>query len=172
MINMLIDELDKEQLRNLLVKNWMTHDGAWFLNTYLQFGIDKANKLNKRAIRTLSSFEVKRVKEQMGLTNKEITNYDELKNFLNNAFSVLKGDFMRFNYSFPGDNRVHWEMRRCFAYEGMKKLGVQDEYECGVIYRVSCWLKELGLKHTIKPQIKKCLKSRRGYCSGDINLEF
>ncbi|TFF98377.1 MAG: hypothetical protein EU547_01755 [Promethearchaeota archaeon] len=169
---MLIDELDKEELRNLLVKNWMTHDGAWFLNTYLQFGIKKANKLNKRAIRTLSSFEISRIKEKLGLANKTISNYDELQQFVNNAFSVLKGDFMNFNYSFPGENRIHWDMGKCFAYEGMKKLGVEKEYECGVIYRVSCWLKELGLNHSIEPRIKKCLKTTKGECSGEIIISF
>lgn len=169
---MLLDKLEKEDLKNLLVKNWMTHDGAWFLNTYLQFGIKEANKLNKRAIRTLSSFEVKRIKEHSGLKNSEITNYAELKEFVNNAFSILKGDFMRFNYSFPGNNRVHWEMGKCFAYEGMKKLGVQEEYECGVIYRVSCWLKELGLRHTIEPEVDRCLKNIKGECCGDIIVRF
>jgi len=48
---MLINTFNKEELKNLLVKNWMTHDGAWFLNSYLLFGIKDANKLNKKAIR-------------------------------------------------------------------------------------------------------------------------
>ena len=169
---MLIDNLTKNELKDLLVKNWMTHDGAWFLNTYLQFGIKKANKLNKRAIKTLSSFEIKRAKNRTKFKDKEISNYDELETFLKSAFSVLKGDFMEFNVSFPGNNRIHWEAKKCFAYEGMKKLGVQEEYECGVIYRISCWLDGLDLKHKIEPRIKKCLKNTRGYCSGNIILEF
>lgn len=169
---MLIDKLEKEELKNLLVKNWMIHDGAWFLNTYLHFGIKKANKLNKKAIRTLSSFEVKRIKEISELGDKQIGNYEELKDFVTNAFSILKGDFMRFNYSFPGENRIHWEMGKCFAHEGMKKLGIEKEYECGVIYRVSCWLKELGLKHTIEPKVNNCLKNTKGDCKGDIIISF
>jgi len=169
---MLLDNLNKEELKNLLIKNWMTHDGAWFLNTYLRFGIDKANKLNKGAIRTLAIFEINRVKKRSKLGDKKISNFEELKAFVNDAFSVLKGDFMEFTYSFPGNNSIHWEMRKCFAYEGMKKLGVQKEYECGVIYRISCWLKELGIKHKIKPKIKKCLLNFQEKCSGDIIVSF
>ncbi|TFF96992.1 MAG: hypothetical protein EU547_05605, partial [Promethearchaeota archaeon] len=165
---MLLDNLNKEELKNLLVKNWMTHDGAWFLNSYLRFGIKEANKLNKGAIKTLSAFEINRVKKLSKLGDRKISNYEELKNFVNDAFSVLKGDFMDFHYSFPGNNCIHWEMGKCFAYEGMKKLGVEKEYDCGVIYRVSCWLKEMGLKHKIEPKIKKCLLNFQDKCSGDF----
>jgi hypothetical protein len=169
---MLIDDLSKEELKDLLVKNWMTHDGAWFLNSYLKYGIDAANKLNKGAIKTLAPFEINRVKKKVGLENKEIKNYDELKKFIDDAFSILKGDFMRFNYSFPGNNCIHWDMGTCFAYEGMKRLGIQEDYECGVVYRVSRWLKEIGLKHKIQPKVKGCLLNSQERCSGDIIVSF
>lgn len=169
---MLIDTLNKEELKNLLVKNWMTHDGAWFLNSYLLFGIKEANKLNKKAIRTLAPFEMKRIKKLSRYKDSEISTYKELKGFINDAFSILKGDFMDFTYSFPGENRIHWEMNRCFAYEGMKKLGVEKEYKCGVLYRISCWLKELGIKHTFEPSFKHCLLHTEGQCSGDIVISF
>ncbi|MBD3194993.1 MAG: hypothetical protein GF317_08065 [Candidatus Lokiarchaeota archaeon] len=169
---MLIDKLNKEELKNLLVKNWMSHDGAWFLNSYLRLGIKKANKINKGAIRTLASLEIKRIKLLSEFKNKDISSYEELKDFINTTYSVLKGDFMDFTISFPGENRFHWDMGKCFAYEGMKRLGVEEEYECGVIYRVSCWLKELGIKHKIEPRIKNCLLNSHKQCSGDIILEF
>jgi hypothetical protein len=167
---MLIDDLNKEDLKDLLVKNWMTHDGAWFLNTFLLFGIDEANKLNKKAIRTLAHFEVERVRKLSEYSDKEVSSYEDIKIFINDAFSVLKGDFMDFKYSFPEKDRFHWEMGRCFAYEGMKKLGVQKEYECGVLYRVSCWLKELGINHKFDPPFKHCLLHSQGQCKGDIIL--
>lgn len=94
---MLIDKLNKEELKNLLVKNWMTHDGAWFLNSYLLFGIKKANKLNKKAIRTLAPFEVRRVKKLSAYKEKEISNYEDFKTFMSDVFGILKGDFMDFS---------------------------------------------------------------------------
>ncbi|TXT59820.1 MAG: hypothetical protein BAJALOKI1v1_1360005 [Promethearchaeota archaeon] len=170
---MLIDELTQQELRDLLVKNWMAHDGSWFLNCYLRLGIDEANKLNKAAIKTLAPMEVKRVKNLSQFRDKKkLENYEEVKEFMKDAFSVLKGDFMDFTISFPEENCIHWEMNRCFAYEGMKRLGVQEQYECGVIYRVSRWLKELGIKHKIKPRIKKCLLNTQGKCEGDFLIRF
>jgi hypothetical protein len=112
---MLLDDLSKKELKSLLIKNWMSHDGSWFLNSYLRGGIDEANKLNKSAIRTLASFEIKRVKNLSKFKDKEIRNYKDLEEFIKDAFSVLKGDFMDFGITFPGENRVQWEMRKCYS---------------------------------------------------------
>ncbi len=90
--------------------------------------------------------------------------FEQLKDFINNAFSVLKGNFMDFNYTFLENNRIHWEINRCFTYEGMKMIGVNKQYECGVIYRISCWLDALRIKHTIDPEIDKCLLNSHENC--------
>ncbi|MFX1303628.1 MAG: DUF6125 family protein [Promethearchaeota archaeon] len=168
----LFDQLNKNQLKELLVKCWMTHDGAWFYNCARELGVDTANKLNKAAIKTLSVIEMQRVKKAMGWEDVKIETFEQFKVFINNGFSVIKGDFMDFKYTFPENNRMHWEMNRCFAYKGMEMIGVNKQYECGVIYRVSCWLDALGINHTIDPKIDKCLLNSREKCSGDIILNL
>jgi len=35
---------------------------------------------------------------------------------------------------------------KCFAYNGVKILGVTDAYECGSIYRIECWLNALEIR--------------------------
>ena len=42
-----LDEIEKTEIRNLLGKGWLTHDGMWFYNICQEFGIEKANELNK-----------------------------------------------------------------------------------------------------------------------------
>jgi len=168
----LFNQLDKHQLKELLIKCWMTHDGSWFFNCARELGIDVANKLNKAAIKSLSVIETQRIKKAMGLEKEKLKTFEQLKDFVINAFSVIKGDFMDFNYTFPEENRLHWEMTKCFAFEGMKRIGVNKQYECGVIYRVSCWLDALGITHTIEPEIDTCLLNNREKCSGDIILNL
>ncbi|MFX1376310.1 MAG: DUF6125 family protein [Promethearchaeota archaeon] len=165
-------QLDKNQLKELLVKCWMTHDGAWFHSCYNELGIEVANKLNKAAIRNLSVIEVQRVKKVMGMEREPIHTFEQLKAFIHNAFSVLKGDFMNFIYSFPEENCMQWEMNRCFAHEGMKRIGISDQYECGILYRVSCWLDALGIQHRISPEFKKCLLYSQETCSGNITIDL
>ena len=168
----LFEQLDKHQLKELLVKCWMTHDGSWFYTCVKELGIDAANKLNKASIKSLSLIEVQRVQKALGRENVKIETFEQLKTFIDDAFSVIKGDFMNFTYSFPEKNRLHWEMTRCFAFEGMKRIGVKERYECGVLYRVSCWLDVLGIKHEIEPKIDKCLLYSQEKCHGEMILNF
>jgi hypothetical protein len=79
---------------------------------------------------------------------------------------------MKFQYSFPKKNQIHWEMSSCFAFEGMKMIGVNQGYECGVIYRVCCWLEALGIKYELKPKIDKCLLYSQEKCIGDIIVKL
>ena len=168
----LFDKLDKKNLKELLVKCWMTHDGSWFYNCARELGIDTANKLNKAAIKNLSVLEMQRIKKALGKDNLKIETFNQLKKFIDDGFSILKGDFMDFKYSFHDNNRIHWEMNSCFAYNGMKMIGFQKHYECGVIYRISCWLDALGIEHIIHPKINTCMLNFKPKCSGDIILRF
>ena len=123
----LFNRLDKHQLKELLIKCWMTHDGSWFYNCVKEFGTDAANRLNKAAIKNLAVIEVQRVRKASGMEMQKIISFEQLKEFINDGFSVIKGDFMSFNYTFPEKNRLHWELTKCFAYDGMKRIGVRTE---------------------------------------------
>jgi hypothetical protein len=168
----LFEKLDKKELKELLVKNWMTHDGMWFLNAYLSLGIKTANKLNKSAIKSLAQIESARIQKALGKENEIIDTFEKLKKFIDDSFSIVKGDFMDFKYSFPKENFMYWEMHKCFAYEGMKKIGVADQYKCGVLYRVKCWLDALKLDYKIEPRIKGCLMASGEKCEGNVQFFF
>jgi hypothetical protein len=168
----LFDQLNKKELKELLVKFWMTHDGMWFLNAYFSLGIKTANKLNKSAIKSLAQIESARIQKALGKENIIIDSFDKLKHFIDDSFSIVKGDFMNFEYSFPKENLMHWEMHKCFAYEGMKKMGVADQYECGVLYRVKCWLDALKLDYKVEPRVKGCLMASGEKCEGDMKFFF
>ncbi len=67
-------------------------------------------------------------------------------------------DFMNVQFTYPEKNKMAWEFNqnKCFAYSGIKRLGVIEQYECGVLYRIKCWLDELGITHRFIPEIGKC----------------
>lgn len=66
------EEVSKEETRDLLGKGWLTHDGAWFLNTARLPGIETANRLKKAAIRTMAPIEVRRTMKVLGLTEEGV----------------------------------------------------------------------------------------------------
>jgi hypothetical protein len=168
----LFDQLNKQELKELLVKCWMTHDGSWFYNCVKEFDILTANKLNKASIKSLSPFEVQRIKKALGKENLKVETFEQLKEFITNGFSILKGDFMEFEYTFPEHNVMHWVMKKCFAYEGMRRIGVEKGYECGLLYRVGCWLDNVSVKYKLEPEINECVLHTQEKCVGDMIFDF
>lgn len=167
-----IEQIGIVDLKEHIIKNWMTHDGMWFHHCLKSFGIEEANRLNKAAIKSLAAIEFKRAMQLFGISR--IETFEDLKNAIDAAFSVSKGDFMRFRYAFPGNNTLTWEWLddNCFAYQGMKRIGAVDRYECGVIYRVLCWLENAGVKYSVTSEFDGCLMHTKGKCSGSVRLFF
>lgn len=158
--------IEWSELKELLLKCWMTHDGMWFYHCMQEFGIEKANATNKAAIKSLAAIEIDRIQKAFGLT--KVETLQDVRDLCNAAFGVLTDKFMGFEYSFPSENVLSWEMKKCFAYAGMKRLGVIDRYECGVIYRVACWFNSLGITYTLTPRIDRCIMHSSGSCRGEF----
>jgi len=168
-----IPELGKEELIDLLNRCWMTHDGVWFYHCFQEFGIEKANRLNKAAIKSLAPIEIERIRQALGIDEK-IGHFQALKEFFERATPLFIPSFMNVSMSFPRKNVLHWafEPNQCFAFKGIKRIGAIDQYECGVIYRLACWFDSLGLQYGIMPSIDKCQMLVGGTCSGDFEFIF
>jgi len=163
---------EKVELINLLNKCWMTHDGMWFYNCFQEFGIQHANRMNKAAIQLLAPIEVGRIKKFLGMEKESIETFDAFIRFFNGASELFIPDFMNARLSFTEKNTVHWEFKpkQCFAYKGMQRIGALDEYECGVIYRIECWIRSLGISYEVSPRVTTCLMRDSDSCSGDFTL--
>jgi hypothetical protein len=86
---------------------------------------------------------------------------------------IVKGEFMEFMYSVPEKNKMHSEWRgSCFAYEGVKALGVIDHYECGIMLRIETWLDTLGIKYEVEPKVTGCMMYTDGQCFRDYRFFF
>jgi hypothetical protein len=170
----LVDKLSKKEITDLLGRCWMTHDGMWFYNCLIELGIENANKLNKAAIQSLAPIEVKRFKQALEIEKDKTETFEEFKYFFSGAAELLIPDFMNSHWSFPEENVMHWEFseKKCFAYNGISMIGAIDEYECGVIFRIKCWLDSLNIKYGVTPAIDTCVVPREGNCSGDFRLFF
>ncbi len=84
-----LNKIEKRAIRDLLGKGWLTHDGMWFYHTYQELGIEKANTLNKAAIRSLAPIEIKMVKKVLGKGGEKIGTFEELKDFMLEALEMI-----------------------------------------------------------------------------------
>ena len=162
--------LNKKELKEILIKCWMTHDGMWFYHCLNECGIEKTNKINKAAVKSMAKIEINRIKKAFNL--EKINNFQELQNLIDKALEVFKADFMGLTYNFPLNNQVHFEMNPCFTYNGIKGLGVIDKYECGIFDRIEGWFDALDIKHSVAPKIEGCLMHTNGNCFRDYSFFF
>ena len=169
-----LDRIDKRELRELISKGWMTHDAMWFFHCMQEIGIEKTNRLNKAAIVSMSSFEVERYKEALGMKGAGVETFEDLVRFLDGAFDLILPAFMRLTYTVSEHNVFAWEWEkdRCFAYKGVKRIGALDQYQCGVLHRVESWLRALNVKYTMHPEVTGCLMRDTGQCKGEIRFFF
>jgi hypothetical protein len=54
----------------------------------------------------------------------------------------------------------------------MSQMGRIDDYECGVLYRILCWLEALEIPAELEPDPVKCLHHQTGECAGDVVISF
>jgi len=169
-----LDRIKKTEIRDLLGKGWLTHDGMWFYHTCHELGIEKANELNKAAIKSLAPIEVDRMKRLLAIGQEKFKTIDELLKFMLPALELTLPNsvFKKLHFTAGDGNLIRWkwESLQCFAYKGMKQVGVIDRYHCGVIYRIECWLEALGVRYSIQPVIEGCLMHEKGACEGEIQV--
>jgi hypothetical protein len=168
------EELGQTEIVDLLNRCWMAHDGMWFLHCFQTFGIEQANRLNKSAIRSLAPLEVAWIRKALGDPAQKITDAPGFKRFFESAARLVIPEFMGARMVFSAENRLQWEFEplRCFAYRGMKRLGALEGYECGVIYRLECWLEALGLSYEVSPRPVRCRMLVQETCSGEFIIRF
>lgn len=162
--------LDKNELKELLNKCWMTHDAMWFYHCLEECGIEQTNKINKAAIRGMGAIEIKRYQKALGISR--FDNFSEFIRFFEKVMEIVSGKFMKYHFIFPEKNLIHAEWQSCFAYEGMKRLGVADRYECGIMFRIETWFDTLGIQYEVEPQVTGCMMQTVGQCFRDYKFFF
>lgn len=165
-----IRQPDADEVRSLLLRNWMTHDAMWFANSLERLGIEETNVLNRSAVRAMAAIEAKRIAKLFGLA--PVTTAGDVRRFFDTAIATVIPDFMDFTVTWvPDETAVSFEITRCFAFEGVSALGVADRYECGVYERLYGWLDGLGVEYSIAPDTARCTRDGvDGACSRKISL--
>jgi hypothetical protein len=162
--------VEGRELKEILIKNWMTHDAMWFYQCAQQFGMEKTNVVNKAAVRSMGMVEIKRLKKALGADH--IHTFDEFSEFFNTVMETVLADFMKSSFYISGHNKIHGEWKQCFAYEGLTKYGMIDQYKCGIMDRVEGWFDALGIPYTVTPKVEGCMMHTDGHCYRDYLFQF
>jgi hypothetical protein len=162
--------LDKKELKELLVKCWMTHDGLWFYHCLQECGIETTSRINQAAARAIGTIEARRIVRALGLGT--IESFEQLRKLVEDGFQIVRGDFMDFTHDFSTHNAMHIETNRCFAFEGITKMGAIEGYDCGIFARMAGWLDGLGIEYEVDPPIEGCMMHTGGNCHRDFTFHL
>lgn len=169
----LLTALEKEEIREFFSKNWMTHDAMWYAACVRELGPEKANRLNKAAVRQMAGLEVRRVSSLMGRPARaKLSEFRDLKEVVETTFGLLKAGFMKFEYSFPEKNLMRFRFDECFAHDGVGRFGRIESYDCGIVERIKGWLEGLGVGYNLTPDFSGCLMHQTGACEIEFHFEL
>lgn len=168
----LLTIMDKEEIRELFSKNWMTHDAMWYGCSMQALGPDKANQLNQEAVRLMAGIEIGRIVKLMGKPNGyTIKRFDELTELIETTFGLIQARFMKFEFWFPEKNLMSGRFNNCFAYEGVKTYAMIEHYDCGIFERIKGWLDALGVTYETT-DFTGCLMHQTGKCEVDFHFQL
>ena len=162
--------LGRNELKEILIRNWMTHDAMWFFHCLQECGIEKTNKINKAAVRDMGIIEIKRIQKALGIDKVEA--FEDFKLLSDATWDIVKGKFMRFSYSYPAKNILRGDFENCFAYEGIKQLGAIERYQCAIFERIYGWFDGMGIKYSVSPQVEGCMMHTDGKCFREFTFNF
>ena len=165
-----LEKLTKFELKSLLNRNWMTHDAMWFKLSFENIGIDKTNQINREAARSMAKIEILRLLKALNLKRPESIN--DLLDMIHGALSIIRESYFEFKIAKLNVNTLQFHINKCFAYEGVKKLGFIDKYECGIYERVEGWFEGLNIEYTNNTNFLGCLIHRDGLCIKDYQFTF
>ncbi|RJQ65567.1 MAG: hypothetical protein C4519_27835 [Desulfobacteraceae bacterium] len=150
----------------------MTHDAMWYYHCLQELGPERANKINKDAVASMSAIEIKRILKLMGRVDQPVKTFDELREIIDSVYRLILPEFMKIHYGFPENNVFRGGFHECFAYEGVKKFAMADIYQCGIVVRIKGWLNGLGVKYEMVPEFTGCLMRDQGKCEIDFRFNL
>lgn len=162
--------MHEHELKQFLLRGWMTHDAMWLKNAIEMVGIERANLLNRAAIRDMTPIEVQRVLAALGMAG--VSSFAELQTFLTGAMGLLAGDYFRYRWWWEPPDLLRVRVDECFAFKGLTRMGAIAGYQCGLLDRVYRWFDALGLDYAVSPAVEHCTMHHEGRCVREIQFTF
>ncbi|MBI5956585.1 MAG: hypothetical protein HY871_06240 [Chloroflexi bacterium] len=147
----------------------MSHDARWFMAVAQMFGIETANRLNQTAAHEEGKVEAQRIVRALNLPSiASISDYLLVQEII---IGLLGPDLLDYRVVEVDEAAYQVHVQRCFAHENVSRVGLADQYECGVFARITGWLEALGLQYQMSPSLGKCLKAQGRECLYTFRFE-
>lgn len=158
-----VRKLTAEEREALLRRAWYGHDARWFAAAAAEYGIEAANRLNRRALRAATVNEMRGFARTLGA--ERARDLDEFLGLFDAAADVfVPRSMMEFDVRRVDERSYEVEFQRCFVHENVTKAGIAGQYECAVFDRVAGWHDALGLPLAEEPPGLPCALAQGKAC--------
>ena len=165
-----VREFTPEEREALLRRAWYSHDGRWFAAVAAEFGIEAANRVNRRALRAATVGEMRAVAKANGV--EKARNLGEFLALFGAAASVfVPRSMMEYEVKRTDDRSYEVSFQRCFVHENITKAGIAEHYVCAVFDRVAGWHDALGLPLAEEPPALPCALAQGKECRRTMTIQ-
>jgi hypothetical protein len=162
--------LTDEQEKALLRRCWYSHDARWFMAVAQEFGLQAANRLNRRVCRALGQTEMRRFVRALGIAGP--TTVQELVPVVEAAFALFAPPpLTRLQIRVVDDHSYETWVKRCFIHDNVTKAGTADSYVCAAFDRIQGWHDALGLPLAEEPPTLPCAKVQGQECRRVVTIQ-
>ena len=148
-------DLSPEEREGLILRCWYSHDARWFTAVTQEFGLEAANRLNRRVCRALGAGEMRRLVRALGIAGP--TTVQELVEMMKLGMSFFAPPpLAEFGMRVIDEHSYEVWMKRCFIQEKVAKAGIAPFYECAASDRLQGWHDALGLPMAEDPPPMRC----------------
>jgi hypothetical protein len=156
-------DLSPDEREGLIRSCWYSHDARWFNAVAQEFGLDAANRLNKRVCRALGEAEMRRLIRTLSIA--QPTTVQELVEVMELAFRAFAPPpLAELEIRAVDDHSYEGWMKRCFIHDNVMKAGIAPVYVCAAQDRIQGWHDALGLPLAADPPAQPCAKVQGREC--------
>jgi len=151
-IHISLQNISEETQKEILRKNWQSHDSRWQFEMFSELGAEKGNAVNKQVAKAVYKGGTYRLLKAFNIT--KVTDIDAFKALLSAAMELFHAhENFEYRIESTTDKSICAVITKCGTNDSVQKAGVADFYECGCFScRAGCY-EAMGLNVE-----EKCIK--------------
>jgi len=163
-------ELSEGTREDLLRRAWYSHDARWFAAVAQEFGMEAANRLNRRVVREVGQVEAGRLAKALGV--QQASSVAEFLDFLEAGRQLyVAPPLIEMDVRQVDGERYEIAVTQCFVAQNIQRAGIAESYQCAVFDRVQGWHDALGLPLAASLPPARCAMAAGRECRRVLAVE-
>jgi len=155
--------LSNETREDLVRRAWYSHDARWYSAVAEEFGLEAANRLNRRIVRVIGQIEAGRLSRALGTQTAE--DLSEFLQFMESGRQLyVTPPLIEMDVRQVDGKSYEIAVTGCFVAQNIQRAGIAESYDCAVFDRVQGWHDALGLPLDDDLPPTRCAMARGEEC--------